>query len=187
MIDKPDIVRMTIRSYEMEFAYAMAEAAKIGGVSHVRGDEERGECLSEDQIVGQVGTLAGHRFMFGNANDYKVTRWYANRNPTVGDIGYDVTGCNVDFKTSLMRSPDRPPLDYNLLVRPRERHDDWIYMLLLVEKYSRAAASVLLVGWASTRMLPDEVATGGAFSGAYVLPARHLNPLMPLRWWAEFD
>jgi hypothetical protein len=43
----------------------------------------------------------------------------------------------------------------------------------------------MLLGWASTKMLPDEVADGGIFNGAYVLPALHLNPLMPLRWWFD--
>jgi hypothetical protein len=39
----------------------------------------------------------------------------------------------VDIKGSLMRYSNNP-LNYRLLVRPKERHDNWIYVLALVPK-----------------------------------------------------
>lgn len=184
MINESDIIRMLLSGTEMRYIYKMARSAEIGGSSSVRDGAEREEFLSEDQIIGQIGTFAGHKYMFGNANDYRTTRWYANKYPTHGDTGSDVTGANIDFKTSLIRGM-KPPLAYNMLVRPRERHERWVYYQFLVESYSEKSATVLLLGWASTEMLPSKVADGGIFNGAYVLPVTLLNPLPALEWWSD--
>lgn len=159
-----------------------ARKASIGGTSRIRQSKDRKERLFEDQLVGQVGNCAGSVWWHGSDHDYRVTRDRANENPLQGDGGSDLTGLNVDFKTSLMRR-SKNPLDYKLLVRPAERHSDWIYLLLLVptievEKIKAdSGLDVVLVGWLGDDELPEEPEGGGIFEGAYLVPAGKLHQI----------
>ena len=183
MITAAHIIQMKINTAEMNLVKQMSMAACRGGVSRVRTGESRMGALFEDQLVGQVGTYAGHKFWFGHSYNYLVSRQMANIYPGSGDGGSDVVGANIDFKTSKIRS-NRPLLDYRLVVRPHERTSGKIYVQLLAE-ITGATATVHILGWASDDMLTT-LAQDGVFAGAYVLPAQELQALPPLRWsWIE--
>lgn len=160
----------------------IARHAEIGGRSRISAGEERAEYLSEDQLVGQLGTYAAVVQLCGSARPYVRAREIANADPTRGDGGSDVPGTNLDVKTSLARVPGREPEDYYLIVRPAEMHRGWVYVLALVVSLFGHYAVVSLVGWAATEDFPGAPVYGGEFSGAYVLPGRKLNPIPPVRW-----
>jgi len=183
MIAKVDLIPMTVPVTEMKYLVRMAKAACIGGKSNIRG-ADRNDKLLEDQVVGQIGQYVGSRWLQGNPLPYVQARWVANQNPTVGDGGSDILGSNLDFKASLVRTPGGDPLDYRLAVRPRERHDGWVYVLVLVTKLVRKEpVESLIVGWASDRMLPTRPESSGVFKGAFIINARDLNPVPPITWW----
>ena len=170
---------MPLSPAEVAFCREQARSAEIGGRSQVRG-ADRQTALVEDQMVGQIGTYAGHKLLFGNAQLYRLSRYFANIYPMRGDGGSDVPGANIDFKASLRRSPDRPLIDYRLAVRPAERHAGMIYMLVVVEAdYTHAH----IVGWLAESALPAEPESAGVFAGAYVVKGGALNPVMPIHWW----
>lgn len=146
--------------------------------------------IGVDQLVGQLGTLALAKWMLGTCQghaEYAKGREIANRAPTSGDNGADIIGCNVDVKTSLMRYRGRAPEEYNLPVRPKERHPSQIYVLALVEAdldqdpSEWTEVTVHLMGWITDEELPP----GGndeRFGSASVVPAYDLHPLPPFRW-----
>jgi nitrate reductase NapE component len=131
--------------------------------------------LIEDQLVGQLGELALHRYM-GAEEMYFQRRAEIDKNPLVGDGGSDF-GC-IDVKTSLMRR-SKPHELYRLAVRPRERHDESIYILALVETLT-PPIKVVFVGWAYGFDI-KHISTEGTFKGAYVMPASELIPMRLLR------
>ena len=136
----------------------------------------------EDQLVGQVANYAGLKQMYGKpmgVERYVSARHVANRWRKLGDMGEDMIGANLDFKGSLMRT-DRGVLAHNLIIRPLERHDGWVYVLVLIEPTFEEAQ---VVGWAADHELPDLPEKKGIFRGAYVIPARHLHPMKPLRFF----
>ena len=184
MVRECDVIYMSITDGIFKLCKRMARLAEIGGKSHVYegSAEERSAKLSEDQLIGQLGTLAAIAQITGSSDPYIRARREANENPTVGDGGSDIGGVNVDVKTSLKRHVLRSPLDYNLLVRPAELHEDWVYVLCLVTRLEKDSAIVAVIGWAHTHDLPSTANLGGAFDGAFVLPARLLNPMPPLVW-----
>ena len=183
MVNDSDIRVLHINAPEMALIRLMARAAMRGGKSYIRASSERRATLETDQLVGQLGTYAGHKFWFGHSYNYLVSRQQANLNPNTGDGGSDIVGANVDFKTSLIRS-DRPLLDYRLVVRPIERKPAKVYVQLLAD-IQQNTANVYILGWADDAMLP-EPEREGVFQGACVLQARKLHPLPPLQWlWVE--
>jgi hypothetical protein len=183
MIEYEDVITINLRKSDMGLIRRMARAAEVGGSSQIRKGQERTDNLSIDQLVGQIGTYVGCKYLQGDIKDYRVSRYYANKAPTVGDGGADVTGSNIDFKASEIRNPNKDLLTYKLLVRPRERHDDWVYVLILVSNITETGATAHIMGWADTNMLPGKTEESGIFKGAYMLEASELKPLPPLRWW----
>lgn len=162
-----------------------SELASLGGVSQIRDRQDRQENLGIDQLVGQIGQYAGSRWLTGSSEQYRVSRWVANRNPELGDGGSDILASNIDFKASLVRNTSKSLLTYNLPVRQRERHTDWLYVLVLVtDVVPQKSAQAHLIGWATTDMLPEKPDDGGVFRGAYTIQAMNLNPLPPFRWMA---
>ena len=183
MIKRSDVITVNLSASEMRLIRSMGKAAEIGGASQIRGDADRAASLGVDQVVGQIGTYVGCKYFLGDIKDYRVSRYYANKAPTVGDGGSDITGSNIDLKASLVRNPSKDLLTYNLPVRLREMHVGWVYVLVLVEALQEKSAKAHLVGWASTAMLPDEPDAQGVFAGAHTIRAKDLNPLPPLRRW----
>lgn len=177
------IITVPLSPGDVALAERQALACATGGHSQVREAADRKARLLEDQVVGQVGQLALHRWLFGSVERYVVGRYYQNKFPFEGDQGDDVPGCNLDVKTSRMRR-STDPWTYNLAVRPRERHEGWVYVLALVPQDFETAPRVHLVGWAADADLPAAPASQGPLAGAYVLPATELYRLPPIayRW-----
>ena len=118
---------------------------------------------------------------------YQLTRTVRDLTPEAGDGGGDLLATNVDVKCSVMRAgPD--PLRYRLLVRPKERLPDAVYLLALVAPDVWTTGTVTLVGWCRDNDLPVAPAAEGPFAGAFVRPATTLNPLPPVtfNWWWHY-
>jgi hypothetical protein len=174
------LVRLT--PGQLELCQGYAEQACMGGHSQVR-TVDRQDALYVDQLVGQIGMLAGHLYYIGDYHLYVQARETANAEPWKGDGGYDIPGVNVDFKSSLMRASANPA-DYRLLVRPAERHRWWVYVLVLL---SDLGGNAILMGWATDEMLPAQVEQAGPFEGAHMLHADQLRPMQehPPLWGDE--
>jgi hypothetical protein len=166
----------------------MAKKAEIGGVSRLRCGKERTANLSIDQFVGVgLGELAGNKHFF-TVKDYYQSRASKNENPHLGDNGCDTLGFRIDYKASQAKKNDL--LSYNLLVRPHERHEGYVYVLILVKTFCLTPAELVkgpqhpetyLIGWARDEMLPAEPVKSGIFSGAYRIAAADLNPIDDLK------
>lgn len=178
---------------QLERCLFFAGNAEIGGASNIRSSAgERMAEISVDQMVGQVGTLALSCWMLGKAAgyaEYARGRIAADRNPTSGDGGADILGTNIDVKSSLHRYAQKSPFEYNLLVRPQERHPGHVFVLGLVEIEDPAArvdtwrtARVHLVGWATNEELRPPPQGDNPFGDAWRLRGKDLHPLPPFRW-----
>jgi hypothetical protein len=176
-MSKPVIIKL--RAYDIRLAEAQAEACAMGGESQIREVHDRAEKLREDQVVGQVGTIALHRYWFGHVEQYMMGRYFQNKMPWEGDGGEDIPGANIDVKTSLMRR-STDPMTYNLPIRGRERHAGWVYVLALLPLDYRESKQVFLMGWIGDSELPAEPKADGPLAGAFVMPVPKLNPLPPV-------
>jgi hypothetical protein len=176
-------VVLQINPSEMRMIQLMAKAAERGGKSKVR--EDRWQNMTEDQLIGQIGAYAGHRYWYGHSQGYLQSRHVCNMYPDVGDGGSDIIGANIDFKASRVRSSTRPLEHYNLAVRKGERHTGNVYVLVLVETDFESATAHLM-GWATDEMFPEKPASDGPLAGAFCIRADALAPMMPLHWkWVE--
>lgn len=181
MLESKDILVHTVIDHDMSLIISNAKKAEIGGRSQIRKSRDRINSLSEDQLVGQISTYCASIVLTGSSQGYILARNIANTNPTKGDGGVDIVGLsNVDIKGSLMRYSSNP-LDYRLLVRSRERHPNWIYVLGLVPK--ERPYKCYLVGWIKDEYLPQSVYDGPIKSlhGAYVVEAKNLEPIKNLK------
>jgi hypothetical protein len=180
MIDKSDVITYTIEDNLTSLIISNAKKAEIGGTSQIRKSQDRKSSLAEDQLVGQISTYCASMILTGSPNGYIKAREKANNNPFIGDNGIDIDGLtNIDIKGSLMRySSD--PLKYRLLVRSKERHDNWIYVLGLVPK--ERPYKCHLVGWINDSELPSSTYNGPIKSlhGAYVVEATNLKKIKEL-------
>ncbi len=188
-IQKTDIIKVAFLPQEHDIIKAMAEEAWLGSDDSqiaTHGTQQHDPAQYRlDQIAGQYGELALHKFFFGSTEGLK--RYYKqrverNENKYAGDDGSDLwfpekPEYRADAKTTTMRR-SQDPLTYNLIVRPRDFHEDTNYVLLLRPKRE---SFILLVGWCNTSDLPDEVNTGGLFRGAYTKPAIDLTPMNQMR------
>jgi hypothetical protein len=183
-----DIINIQLTPKELRTAADYASRAELGGVSRVRGAADRQAELRTDQAVGQLGELALSRFLGGSPLFYELTRTIRDLDPTQGDGGGDLLATNVDVKCSLMRA-STDLLRYRLLVRPKERHEQLVYVLALVGQDVWQTGTVNLVGWARDCDLPEQCARDGPFAGAYVIPASQLYPLPPIKfnWLFHYD
>lgn len=178
------IIEIRLSAAQVQTCHENAILCSLGGRSHIRKGDDRQERLCQDQLVGQLGELACCLAWFGSDEHYLKAREIANANPTKGDGGSDIPNTNIDAKTSLMRT-HKDPLKYNLLVRPRERHANWIYVLVLLktlEGIKEDGATLYVVGWMDDGSLPAKTAGGGPFRGAHVVPASKLNPFPKINW-----
>lgn len=175
--DAKAIVEFTIPEKDIPLIKENAKKASIGGVSRIRSTKDREQSLIVDQIVGQIANYAASVVLTNSAEGYIKAREIANANPFAGDDGVDIAGLpNIDVKGSLMRR-SKNPLDYRLLVRERERHKNWIYILALVPKGK--ISKCFLVGWAHDKDLPEKPYDGPiqALHGAYCIKATDLNDI----------
>jgi len=180
MISTNDVLTHIVDPKFVDLIIANAKKAEIGGRSQIRNTNSRTSNLAEDQLVGQISTYCASMILTGSPEGYIQARDKANANPLAGDNGVDISGLpNVDIKGSLMRYSN-DPLNYRLLVRPKERHDNWIYVLALVPK--ERPYKTYLVGWANDKDLPLKPYDGEIKSlhGAYVIEARSLRKIEEL-------
>lgn len=167
--------------------YRHAQAACLGGRSNIRPEGEREESLLIDQMVGLIGNWTLSVWRDGDARAYMDSRHAQNRAPSVGDGGFDLPRCSIDVKTSMMRG-GQDPADYRLAVRPRERHEGWVYALCLVRPFTLESlkqsprVTALLMGWITDDSLPEFPEDYGPFAGAYTVPAKDLYPFIPLKY-----
>jgi len=183
MITQADIVIIEVAGNDYKLALENAKAAAIGGVSRIYSEaNDRERRLLEDQLVGQLGQIAGHRHLFGMLDRYVLSRWFANQHPELGDGGCDVPGANIDFKASRNRYPGKDLLSFNLVVRPAERHAGWVYYLMLTEDPWKPPVKVHIMGWATDDMLPATLVQDGPLEGTHALEAGHLNPTPRFKW-----
>ena len=178
MIARTDIVEVRLHPSVVRLVRGLAHAAELGGYSCVRSGSRLPE-LQVDQFVGQLGECALSIQQTGSVGAYLRNRRIRNADPHRGDDGRDLLGGNIDVKTSLMRS-NKDPLQYHLLVRPRERHEENVYVLGLVPALPVREAWVWLVGWCPDAALPTETSRDGRFTGAYAVGARELRPVVSL-------
>ena len=175
-ISSHEVIIFDVPQIDFELLETNAKKAAIGGKSQIRRNENRKQFLYEDQLVGQIANYAASVVLTKSSGGYKEAREIANNNPYKGDDGVDIIGLsNVDVKGSLMRySSD--PLSYRLLVRPRERHENWIYVLCLVPKDMKRC---YVVGWIKDGDLPAKTYEGPIESlhGAFVVPAKKLEKM----------
>ena len=180
MIKRAHVIEYVLPEKDWEKVILNSRKAEIGGKSQIRSGKDRSRSLSEDQLVGQIATYAGSVVLTGSPDGYWRAREIANKNPYSGDGGIDIIGLdNVDIKGSMIRySPD--PLKYRLLVRPKERHDGWIYVLVMVPK--KRPYTAFVVGWANDSDLPPKPYNGPIkpLHGAYVLEAEDLRKINTL-------
>lgn len=175
-IERKDIIDFDIPQEDFNLLKINAEKAAIGGKSQIRKNQIRKEFLYEDQLVGQIANYAASVVLTKSSDGYKKAREIANNNPYHGDNGVDIVGLpNVDVKGSLMRR-SADPLNYRLLVRPHERHKNWIYVLCLV---SSDMNKCFVVGWIKDENLPQKTYDGEiqALHGAFVVEAKKLNKI----------
>lgn len=180
MLKTEDIVTHIVSPEYTNLIISNAKSAEIGGKSQIRSQEQRTNTLAEDQLVGQISTYCASMILTGSPQGYIDAREKANQNPMQGDGGVDISGLpNVDIKGSLMRYSNNP-LNYRLLVRPKERHNNWIYVLGLVPK--ERSYKCHIVGWAKDQDLPSETYNGPIQSlhGAYVLEGYMLRNIKDL-------
>lgn len=163
-----------------------------GGVSRLREKQARQKFLLEDAWVGNLGAYALTRYITGS--DY-LFREHQNRNsnPGQGDGGCDIPWgqYQVDVKSSLWRYKNLKPEGHNLLVRPKERHSNSIYVFVLVEggkirdqeigSIDDLGAKVWLVGWAWDFNLPSQPFQDGALKGAYGIQGKNLFAIPELQ------
>lgn len=175
-----NIFTHTISNDFISLIISNSKKAEIGGKSQIRAANKRASNLAEDQLVGQISTYCASMILTGSPEGYIQARDKANANPLAGDNGVDIAGLpNVDIKGSLMRYSNNP-LNYRLLVRQKERHENWIYVLALVPK--ERPYKTYLVGWANDNDLPSKPYDGEIKSlhGAYVIEARNLRKIEEL-------
>jgi hypothetical protein len=181
VLQSSDLIAVSLSPTDIARSEHFARNAELGGVSRVRSAEDRKASLVTDQSVGQLGEMALSKYLGGTPLFYELTRTIRDLDPTKGDEGGDLLATNLDVKCSLMRGSS-DPLKYRLLVRPKERKANAVYVLALVGPYVWQSGEVTLVGWCRDRDLPDSCARDGPFAGAHVLLASQLYPLPPLEF-----
>jgi hypothetical protein len=184
MIRLDDIIPVPIATY-WPMIEVYARRAEIGGVSQIESGQARADNLSERQVTGQAAQLAFNLYQFGDVHAYRVSRWHADANPKKGDGGSDVPGLNLDVKGRRMRYGD-DVAEYlrsgKLPVRPKERHRDFVYVLVYVRM---DVTKAYIFGWLHEADLPRKVDQSGTFKGAFTVPAARVNPYPKLRWWRD--
>jgi len=178
-----DTIAVDLTAEQVRQARLRAQQAAFGGRSQIRNSERRQATVLEDNLVGQLGTLAWSLYHFGTDHYYNLTRFVANTYPYQGDGGYDSLGLTIDVKGSAIRSR-LPLLNYHLLVRPGERHKGWVYVLALARlpEDESKGTRVFLVGWINDAELPPQPETDGPFKGAFCVCASQLHPLPAFAW-----
>lgn len=179
-----DVVQIALTKDHMQVVRRMATAAEIGGRSEVRPSGARIGNLGVDQLIGQIGECGLHLWVYEDIEPYVNRRERMNLTPHVGDGGEDLDGLTWDIKTSMMRAGN-DPTTYRLLVRPKERHPGFIYILGLVAGDDTDEPTLVMPGWCHEHEIPGHVQFGGPFDGAHVVRSTLLRPMSELKKLVE--
>lgn len=129
-----------------------AKNCELGGKSNIR-TRDRLTTLSSDQLTGQLGEAALHKWIFGSLDKYHSGRNKIDALPRgSNDGGTDIQGAYEDVKTSRMRAGEYHL--YWLWVREREYKPETIYYLALIPMGKDD--TVYLVGWAHGKYMQYE-------------------------------
>jgi hypothetical protein len=179
MIEQEDLIKIRLSEPNMHTCVEHATLCAIGGASHIRSVEDREDNLNMDQIIGQVCTCAASMYLLGEEDGfhrYNEVREAQNLTPYDGDGGDDIPPLKIDIKGSFVKNTSKALLTFNLLVRPRELHNGFTYVLAL----SRPP-HVVLMGWAHSKDFSEgDLQEYGIFKGAYRLEASRLRPMTDL-------
>lgn len=194
MVEDRDIITVDIHDDQIRYILERAKAASLGGRSNVyAGKERRRSSLQQDQFVSQAAQYALSIYLTGSIHAWRNRRLALEKNPRKGNDGQQLSGSNVQVRSSKLR-PGGDPLSYRLAVREPERRKDAVYVLGVVEydfdednDSVPSGVKVHLVGWAHDDMLPVIPQTGGKFEGAYLLGGYDLHPLPRLTWGLPKD
>ncbi len=168
---------ITISKEDLKLCLKYTKNCLIGGASPITQGRESKKLLLINNFIGQVGTLAGCIYLYGEERgreEYIAARELADLNPYQGDGGQDIVDQNIDIKCSYMRSSSDPTM-YNFLLRPRDVHPDWTYIQTLAMRREDGLMDVHIMGWVKTEDLPKKVQRMGVFKGAYKIPIAELR------------
>tara|TARA_Y100001963_G_scaffold159885_1_gene265987 strand:- start:5772 stop:6374 length:603 start_codon:yes stop_codon:yes gene_type:complete len=168
---------------------------EAGLPSHIRHVETRGKTEDEDAMTGHLCHIAVAKYLWSydgimkyqhscsKANMLPAVR-KATGNKHISDNGEDFINLGLDVKGSLIRT-NLPPIKHNSPVRPREWHPDTtIVQCLLSEKKEGISTRIVYIcGWETSEAYKTRgEAKEGTFKGAYVIPIKDLNPMIPMKW-----
>lgn len=183
ILTEKDFIVVEIRPEHIDKIEENTNKAVAGLVtfqSWIRDNKSRIKNLRRDQLTGQLTTYAASIALTGSPDGYFEAREIANANPTRSDNGVDIIGLsNVDVKGSYMRTSNKP-LFYSLLVRPKERHDGWVYINALVPK--KDPGMILVTGGYRDEDLPEGVYAGEYrdLHGAHKVDIKYLKSLIDI-------
>lgn len=128
----------------------------IGGFTNLAQKDISKASRLDFQYTGLYGELAWYLYRFGNAEKFKNVldhKFNTCRKNNVGDAGFDdsITFNNktrfVDVKSTHIDNQKRIA-SLNLVIPPREMHDDMIYVCAFtIGKSRRDVDSIVICGW----------------------------------------
>ena len=194
MITQKQIIEISLSKPWVAIAKKQAQAFISAGLpSNIRHVEARGDTENEDALTGHLAHIAVAKHLWGydGVNQYIHACEKANMLPLVreatgkkciSDNGEDFINLGLDVKASLIRT-GLEPINHNSPVRPREWHPNIIYIQCLVEDAKDAIRKVYICGWQDSNAYKVKgKSESGVFEGAYVVPIKELNPIMPMLW-----
>lgn len=200
MVTEDQIIKIHLTKPWITIAMSQARAFTDAGLpSKIRHVEARGSTENEDALTGHLAHVAVAKYLWGydGINQYVHACEKANMLPLVrkvtgdkhvSDNGEDFINLGLDVKASLIRTSQQP-INHNSPVRPREWHPNIIYVQCLVETSgdlygsSSFTADVYVCGWQTAEAYKAKgKSEGGVFKGAYLIPVKELNPMMPMLW-----
>ena len=154
MVKRDDFVVIKFNEEELKELNSNAGEATLGGNSQVRSSADRSKTCSSDQLVGQMGELALHKFAFGDRGFefYKKSRAKRNATPHRGDDGQDFFDgekhIDIDVKCTRLKE-DAKAIRYNMVVPSKEFYHDWIYVQAFcgMANGKEKNDAIVLVGW----------------------------------------
>ena len=195
-IREDQIIEINLTKPWIAIARQQATAFTGAGLpSHIRHVEARGKTEDEDAMTGHLCHIAVAKYLWSSNGimQYQHSCEKANMLPLarkmtgnkhISDDGEDFINLGLDVKGSLIRT-DLPPIKHNSPVRPREWHPNTtiVQCLLSQEKEGQNNRKVYLCGWETSEAYKAKgEAKEGTFKGAYVIPIKDLNPMMPMMW-----
>jgi len=182
MITGDFLINWVVDEMSMPGLSKIAKMKMLGLSSNIDNDNvPQGKKLWENQLIGYMGQMKVIEHLTGtNLLFYQDVEELGSK--PVGDGGSDIPGGRLDVKTTLMRyGPNWNT--YHLLVRPREFHEDTVYVQCLVSSYSDKGAKGMIVGWLYSWQVEEmNTPNPGKFGDAYCVNVKHLNPFMDCRW-----